>query len=530
MYAWGSTDNVYVENGQNNTVKFTLKPVDGIAVTKVAIYPNDNIDVNSEKAKKYVEYKTGADSEHQAYSGTYAFATNPDGSAVLTMNKLYRDNKMAAEKYAANRCLYVYGVKDGADVLLYKTNIARAATIIPPKKTGSIVLKYNQKLEDKTIREKLQQALDAPTQAKDGKSVRDQITDASTSSGVGVRDENTKRLDTTPDKAENKVIITDQQAYDANQVAKINTLTSDPNAKEKTYTLGVQNLKTYLVSDLGYKSDALALTVARYDTRIDKPTVDNVDPAKISDDVKNDIKRKLARLNHVTEDKITISDTGEVTINFAGIDEKDAPKIALRDLVLKKLEEKDITVPANDKATVIYNPLGYSKAELERIKQSILEANKNNTELGLTSVDQISLEYIKGDTVTSGHNTQGISNGMAENTITVKIKTDKAYAEFTSDVKQSKLTRLVDIRKDYNVSWEQGKNKLDGRDSDEGLSWSNNEHTTIIYRYDPTAAKELKTNDIIKLLKATPKDQQAGLRNLTGGEALDHEDTNGKPR
>lgn len=529
MYAWGSTDNVYIENGQNNTVKFILKPVDGIAVTKVAIYPNDNIDVNSAKAKKYVEYKTGADSEHQAYSGTYAFATNADGSAVLTMNKLYRDNKMAAEKYAANRCLYVYGVKDGADVLLYKTNIVRAATIIPPKKTGSIVLRYDQKLEEKTIREKLQQALDAPTQAKDGKSVRDQITSASTQSGVGVRDAN-RKLDTTPDTAENKVIITDKQAYDANQVAKINTLISNPNAKEKTYTLGVQNLKTYLVSDLGYKSDALALTVARYDTRIEKPTVDNVDPAKISDDVKNDIKRKLARLNHVTEDKITISDTGEVTINFAGIDEKDAPKIALRDLVLKKLEEKDITVPANNKATVIYNPLGYSKAELTHIKQSILDANKDNAELGLTSVDQISLEYIEGDTVTSGHNTQGISNGMAENKITVKIKTDKAYTEFTSDVKTGKLTRLVDIRKDYDVSWEANKNKIAGRDTDEGLSWSNDSHTTIIYRYDPTKAEGFDTTKILGLLKATPKDQQAGLRNLTGGEALDHEGSNGKAR
>lgn len=532
MYAWGSTDNVYIENGQNNTVKFTLKPVDGIAVTKVAIYPNDNIDVNSEKAKKYVEYKTGADSEHQAYSGTYAFATNSDGSAVLTMNKLYRDNKMAAEKYAANRCLYVYGVKDGADVLLYKTNIVRAATIIPPKKTGSIVLRYDQKLEEKTIREKLQQALDAPTQAKDGKSVRDQITSASTQSGVGVRDAN-RKLDTTPDTAENKVIITDKQAYDANQVAKINTLTSDPNAKEKTYTLGVQNLKTYLVSDLGYKSDALALTVARYDTRIEKPTVDNVDPAKISDDVKNDIKRKLARLNHVTEDKITISDTGEVTINFAGIDEKDAPKIALRDLVLKKLEEKDITVPANDKATVIYNPIGYSKAELERIKQSILEANKNNTELGLTSVDQISLSYVTGNT-TVGHVNVGISNGKQENTITVTIKTDKAEVEFTSDVKQSKLTRLVDIRKDYDVSWT--KNKLDNRDTDEGLSWSNDKHTTIIYRYDPTKAQALKTEDIINILKATPKkgadgkDLVAGLRDLSGNEKLNTEGKDGKAK
>ena len=527
MYAWGSTDNVYIENGQNNTVKFTLKPVDGIAVTKVAIYPNDNIDVNSEKAKKYVEYKTGADSEHQAYSGTYAFATNSDGSAVLTMNKLYRDNKMAAEKYAANRCLYVYGVKDGADVLLYTTNIVRAATIIPPKKTGSIVLRYDQKLEDKTIREKLQQALDAPTQAKDGKSIRDQITSASTQSGVGVRDAN-RKLDTTPDTAENKVIITDKQAYDANQVAKINTLTSDPNAKEKTYTLGVQNLKTYLVSDLGYKSDALALTVARYDTRIEKPTVDNVDPAKISDDVKNDIKRKLARLNHVTEDKITISDTGEVTINFAGIDEKDAPKIALRDLVLKKLEEKDITVPANDTAVFVANPLGYSNAELDRIKTAIFNANKDNKELGLTSKDQITLSYITGDLTGAGDANKGRSNGLQENNISVTIKTDKALAEFTSDITKDKLTRLPDIRTDYKV--ELVKNKLDGRESDEGFSWSDDKHTTLIYRYDPTKAKAFTAPEILKLIKATAKDKKSGLRDLTGGEVLGHEGENSKPR
>ncbi len=271
----------------------------------------------------------------------------------------------------------------------------------------------------------------------------------------------------------------------------------------------------------------LPLTVARYDTRIEKPTVDNVDPAKISDDVKNDIKRKLARLNHVTEDKITISDTGEVTINFAGIDEKDAPKIALRDLVLKKLEEKDISVPANDKAVIVANPLGYSKAELDRIKTAIYEANKDNKELGLTSKDQITLEYLTGDT-TVGHANVGISNGQAENTITVKIKTDKSVAEFESNVKENKLTKLPDIRKDYTVSWD--KTKIDGRDTDEGISWSNDSKTTIIYRYDPTKAEEFDTTKILGLLKATPKDNQAGLRDLQGGEALDHEGSGNNPR
>lgn len=287
-----------------------------------------------------------------------------------------------------------------------------------------------------------------------------------------------------------------------------------------------------MVTDLGFKSQAIPLTVARYDTRIDKPIVE--DPTNLSTEVKEEIAKKLAKINGVTPDKISFVGD-EAVISFDGVDAKDAPKIKLSELVLKKFKEDQITVPVADKATVIYNPLGYSKAELARIKQSILEANKNNTDLGLTSVDQITLSYVEGDTVI-GHENIGISNGQQENKITVKIKTDKAYAEFTSDVKTGKLTRLVDIRKDYDVSWEQDKNKIDGRTSDEGLSWGNDSHTTIIYRYDPTTAKEFDTTKILGLLKATPKkgadgkDLVAGLRDLTGGEQLDHEDSNGKPR
>ncbi|WP_311431322.1 peptidase [Fannyhessea vaginae] len=526
MYAWGSTDNTYTENGQNTSVKITLKSADGIAVTKVAIFPNDNIDINGRNAKDFVEYKTGDDKAHQPYSGEYAFATNNDGSATLTVNKLYRNNNMAAAGYAANRCIYVYGMKDGQEVLLYKTNIARAATLIPPKKTGSFVLRYDQKLEDKTIREKLQQALDAPTAGKDGKSLRDQIKDASTAKGVGVRDENTKKLDVTPDTAENKVIINAEQAYDVNQVNSINTVTSASGAAVTTYKTGVYNLKTYLVSDLGYKSEAIALTIARYDTRIDKPTVE--DPTNVSQDIKTDIIKKLARLNHVGQDKVSINDKGEVSINFDGVDENDAPKIPLRDLVLKKIEEKDISVPAADKAVFVANPLGYSNAELDRIKTAIFEANKDNKELGLTSVDQISLEYLKGDLTASGDANKGISNGQAENKITVKIKTDKSVAEFTSNVKESKLTKLPNIRTDYDVTWT--KTKIDGRDTDEGISWSNDQKTTIIYRYDPTKAEEFDTTKILGLLKAKPKDPKSGLRDLTGGETLAYEGTSNHSR
>ena len=535
MYAWGSSDNVYVDKIQKNSVTFNIaKPDDGSTITNVAIFPSDTNGVDNQKSRKFLEYYSdpAAKDEHQSYSGTYEFKVNPDGTATLTMNQLYTKGTVTggASAYSANRCIYVYGTdKDGKTVVLYKTNIARAATLVPPKTAGSIVLKYNEKLTDKQIKDKLKAALDAPTEAPGKKSVREQINAASTSKGVGGRTGASGEFVQTPDDADKKVIINDQQAYEPGQLAKINQVTSKDD-QPKTYVAGAQTLKTYLVSDLGYKSEALPLTVARYDTRIDKPIVDDVDINKLTEDQKADICKKLANLNHVTQDKVKFNDQGEAVISFAGVDEKDAPKIALKDLVLKKFKEDQITVPANDKATVIYNAIGYSKAELERIKQSILDANKDNKDLGLTSTDQITLEYIAGDTVTSGHNTQGISNGQQENTITVKIKTDKAYAEFTSDVKQNKLTRLVDIRKDYNVSWDKTKNKLDGRDSDEGLSWSNDSHTTIIYRYDPTAAKELKTDDIIKLLKATPKDQQAGLRDLTGGETLEHEDSNGKPR
>ena len=527
MYAWGSTDNTYIDNGQNTSVKITLKSADGIAVTKVAIFPNDNIDINGRNAKDFVEYKTGDDKAHQPYSGEYAFATNNDGSATLTVNKLYRNNNMPAVGYAANRCIYVYGKgTDGKEVLLYKTNIARAATLIPPKKTGSFVLRYDQKLEDKTIREKLQQALDAPTAGKDGKSLRDQIQVASTAKGVGVRDkDNEKKLDTTPDTAENKVIINADQAYDANQLATVINKETSKSGEPKTYVTGVYNLKTYLISDLGYKSDVLPLTIARYDTRIDKPTVEDL--SQVSEEVKTDIKKKLARLNHVSEDKVTINDDNTVTINFTGVDAADAPKIPLRELVLKKIAEADVTVPTGDKATFVYNPLAYSDAEIKSIKQAIFEANKANKDLGLTSVDQISLSYLTGNLTASGHANQGISNGRQENAITVKIKTDKAVAEFTSDITKSKLTKFVNIREDYDVSWK--KNQIDGRDSDEGLSWSE-DHKTIIYRYDPTKAVAFKSGDVTKLLTATPKTGKEGLRTLTGGENLDHEGAPGQEK
>ncbi|RFT28295.1 peptidase, partial [Gardnerella vaginalis] len=527
LYAWGSSDNVYIEKGQNQEVTFNFaKPSDGSTITKVAIFPSDGNTVDNAKSRKFLEYYSANENEHKPYSGKYEFIVNTDGSAKLTMTKLYSEANMAAEKYTANRCIYVYGTKDGKESVLYKTNIVRAATLVPPKTAGSIVLKYNEELTAQQIQDKLKAALDSPTEATGKKSIRAQIDAASRSNGVGGRTGENGAFVQTPDIAENKVIINDQRAYNPTEVNRFNTKTSGTDAAETTYIATVQTLKTHLITDTGYTSDDLPLTVARYDTRIDKPIVDDL--SKVSDDVKTEIKRKLAHLNHVSQDQVTINDQGEVTINFAGVDAADAPKIALRDLVLKKIAEKDVVVPENDKAVFVANPLGYSNAELDRIKTAIYEANKDNKELGLTSKDQITLEYLKGDLTASGDSNKGISNGQAENKITVKIKTDKSVAEFTSNVKESKLTKLPNIRTDYTVSWD--KTKIDGRDTDEGISWSNDQKTTIIYRYDPTKAQEFDTTKILGLLKAKPKDPKSGLRELTGGEQLSYEGTGNNAR
>ena len=528
LYAWGSSDNVYIEKGQNQEVTFKFeKPTDGSTITKVAIFPSDGNTVDNTKSRRYLEYYSASD-EHQPYSGTYDFQPHDDGSATLTMTSLYRNNNMPAVGYAANRCIYVYGMKDGKEVLLYKTNIVRAATLVPPKTAGSIVLKYNEALTEKQIQDKLKAALDAPTEATGKQSIREQITVASKSKGVGVRNVEAKTFTNTPDDPENKVIINDQRAYLPTELTRFNRTTSKQGAAETTYITTVQTLKTHLITDTGYTSDDLPLTVARYDDRIEKPVVEDTDPSKVSDEVKTDIKKKLSRLNHVPEDSVVINNDGTVAINFTGVDEKDAPKIPLRNLVLKKIAEDKITVPANDKAVFVANPLGYSKAEIDRIKQAIFDANKENKELGLTSKDQITLSYITSDLTSAGDANKGRSNGLQENNINVTIKTDKALAEFTSDIIKDKLTRLPDIRNDYKV--ELVKNKLNGRDSDEGFSWSDDKHTTLIYRYDPTKAQAFTAPEIVKLIKATPKDQKTGLRTLTGGEALDHEGANGKAR
>ncbi|MFU0570975.1 peptidase, partial [Gardnerella vaginalis] len=526
-YAWGSSDNTYSVNGEKHTVTFHFaKPKDGGTITNIAIFPAQNNGLTNDKSKRGAEYYSGDPKMHQSFSGNYTFTKGKDGSATLEMSTLFRDGNIgAAEKYAANRSIFVYVTKDGTTTV-YKTNAFRAATLVPPKTAGSVVLKYNQPLTKEQVQSAITAAANAETARGDKKSVNDQIIAASKANGVNttVNGKSTQ----VPDTLNDKLNVESDDAYDKTTFEAINKETSAKDAKNKTYVAGAKTLNTYMVTDLGFKSGAIPLTVARYDDRIDKPIVE--DPTKLSAEVKEEIKNKLAKINGVTPDKITFDGDDNAVIHFDGVDEQDAPKIALRNLVLKKLTEDKIKVPAESTATVIYNPLAYSDAEIKSIKKAIYEANKDNQEIGLSGTDyenQISLSYLTGNLTATGDSNKGISNGQAENKITVKIKTDKAVAEFTSDVKSHRLTRLADIRKDYTVSWT--KDKIEGRTTDEGLSWSE-DGKTIIYRYDSTAAKEFDTNKILDLLKATAKDKNSGLRDLTGNEKLDHEGVDGKDK
>jgi len=521
VYGWGSSDNTYSINGETHTITFHFAaPKDGGKITSIVIFPAITNGLDNPTGRKAAEYYSGDDSLHQSYSGNYTFKKNEDGSADLTMSTLFRNGNIgAAENYAANRSIFVYVTKNDKESIAYKTNAFRAATLVPPKTSGSVVLKYNQELTAEQVQAAITAAANAETARRDKMSVNDQIVAASKAKKVFtiVDGKSTQVADT----LDGKLNVRSADAYDKNTFDAINAKKA---GDDNTYVVGAKTLNAYMVTDLGFKSEAIPLTVARYDDRIDKPIVE--DPTNLSAEVKEEIKTKLAKINGVTADKISF-DGDNAVIHFDGVDEKDAPKIALRDLVLKKFTEDQIKVPAESTATVIYNPLAYSDAEIKSIKQSILDANKDNKELGLTSVDQITLSYLTGNLTASGTGNQGISNGRQENKITVKIKTDKAVAEFTSDVTKSKLTKLVNIREDYDVSWKN--NKIDGRDSDEGLSWSE-DHKTIIYRYDPTKAVAFKSSDITKLLTATPKAGKAGLRVLKGDEHIDHEGETGKEK
>ena len=529
IYGWATPSNTFDEKLEKQEIVYHLPKKDNKPVVRVVILPDSKDSINTDDPSAY-EKIIEFDSEHvkdrrQSYSGIYELKTNEsDGSVDLIMKQPFSDGGISSgQGYCANRSIFLYYDKNNLQHDQTSNNF-RVATLVPPKTAGSIVLKYNESLSADKVREVLHKAVNLPTEHKSGSSVAEQLVAQSKSAGVGLR-VNESTVNNTPDTVDAK-IPQDMGSYDGTMFEAINKKNDSGD-----YSFGERKLKTYLVTDLGMKSPEIPLTVVRYSTRIEKPVVDTVDFSKLTEDQKTQIRKNLAKLNGVSTDKVTFDSNGNAIIDFDGLSPQDDPKIPLRDLVLTRVAVGDVVVPTGDKAVFVANPLGYSSAELDRIKTAIYEANKDNEKLGLSEKDyenQISLEYVKGDTVI-GHENIGISNGMAENTITVKIKTDKAFAKFTSNVKESKLTKLPNIRKDYTVSWEKDKSKIKGRDSDEGLSWSEDKKT-IIYRYDPTKAIAFNSDDVTKLLTATPNDKNSGLRELKGSEKLDYEGSDGKPR
>ena len=507
IYGWATPSNTFDTQLEKQKVVYHLpKSADGKPVVRVVILPDSKDSINTddpEAYKKIIEFDSNrVDEMHQSYSGIYELKTNTDGSVDLIMQQPFRDGGISSgQGYCANRSIFLYYDKTNLQHDQTSNNF-RVATLVPPKTAGSIVLKYDERLSADKVREVLHKAVNLPTEHKAGSSVAEQLVAQSKSAGVGLRvDENT--VNNTPDTVDAK-IPQGMGSYDEAMFKEINNKNGDD------YSFGERKLKTYLVTDLGMKSPEIPLTVVRYSTRIEKPVVDTVDFSKLTEDQKTQIRKNLAKLNGVSTDKVTFDNNGNATIDFDGLSPQDDPKIPLRDLVLTRVATDKVAIPSDSenskvKAVVVANPLGYSQAELKQIKKAIYEANKDNQELGLSAKDyekQISLGWIEGNLQNSGKNNQGISNGQSENTITVTIRTDKAYAQFKSDIKEHQLTRLIDLRKDYTLSWEESKNKINGRDTDEGLAWMEN-GKTLVYRYDPDKGEAFNTKDVLELLKAT---------------------------
>lgn len=258
-YAWGSSDNTYSVDGETHTVTFNFaKPEDGGTITDIAIFPAQNNGLTNDKSKRGAEYYSGDPNMHQSFSGTYKLVKSPDGSATLTMSNLFRDGNIgAAEKYAANRSIFVYVTAKDGTTTVYKTNAFRAATLVPPKTAGSVVLKYNQPLTEEQIQAAITAAANAETARGDKKSVNDQIVAASKSNGVFTTvDGSSKQV---PDTLNDKLNVKSDDAYDKPTFEAINKEISAKDAKDKTYVAGAKTLNTYMVTDLGFKSDAIPL-------------------------------------------------------------------------------------------------------------------------------------------------------------------------------------------------------------------------------------------------------------------------------
>ncbi|MCI2922121.1 hyperosmolarity resistance protein Ebh, partial [Staphylococcus hominis] len=97
--------------------------------------------------------------------------------------------------------------------------------------------------------------------------------------------------------------------------------------------------------------------------------------------------------------------------------------------------------------------------------------------------------------------------------VRVTITKGELTKQFISTFDHMDFLKWINLRNDYTVTWTS--QKLNGRGTDGGFEWSP-DGKTIIYRYDATTGRRITGNDVLSLLRATPK--HAGLRNHIEGQ------------
>lgn len=108
-------------------------------------------------------------------------------------------------------------------------------------------------------------------------------------------------------------------------------------------------------------------------------------------------------------------------------------------------------------------------------------------------------------------NDEPLSNNPSR--VRVTITKGELTKQFISTFDHMDFLKWINLRNDYTVTWTS--QKIDGRDTDGGFEWSP-DGKTIIYRYDATTGRRITGNDVLSLLRATPK--HAGLRNHIEGQ------------
>lgn len=178
-----------------------------------------------------------------------------------------------------------------------------------------------------------------------------------------------------------------------------------------------------------------------------------------------------------------------------------------QDNLFLKVNVVDITQPEGNQRVYRTSTYDVTTNEIERIKQAFIDANRaaitlNNNDITVTNTP----------------------NGANASTITVNIHKGRLSKTFTSTLEHMNFLQWIDFPRDYTVTWSH--DKITSRPTDGGFEWSN-DHKSIIYRYDATLGRQITTNDILPLLRATTT--VPSLRNNINGNEKVQAEAGGRP-